>query len=111
MSRACVHQGGRPIHELWAGREVDALIPVVVGGILVVFDWPIDVDDDSADGVDGLFEPPEIHARVELRRDAEVGAKRLLGQFWTANSMGKVDALPAAAAAHRGRAAWNGDPQ
>src|SRR6266852_4165673 len=111
MSRACIHQGGRPIHELWAGREVDALIPVVVGGILVVFDWPIDVDDDPAHGVDGLFKPTEIDARVVLRLDAEVGAERLLRQFWTANSVGEVNPLLAAATAHRGGAAWNADPQ
>src|SRR6267378_5885766 len=111
MPRACVHQRGRPIQELWAGREVDALIPVVVGGVLVVFNWPIDVDDDPANRVDGLFKTTEIDTCVVLRLDAEVGAERLLRQFWAANSVGEVDPLLAATTAHRGGAAWNADPQ
>ena len=61
------------------------LIAIVLGRIRIVFDWPLDVDDDAATGVDQLLEAAEIDPGVVMDGDAEGGVDGALGQVGSAD--------------------------
>ena len=110
VPRARVLERRRAIHQLWARHEVDALIAIVGGRVLVVFDRPVRVDDHAAHRVDELLEAAEVHPRVVLYGNPEIGSHRANGQIRATESMRNVDPLLTPTTAIAWRTARDADP-
>jgi len=109
VSRAGVFERDAAMHELRTGEDVQASDAEVSGGIGLVPDRPLHIDEDAPDRVDDPDERIEVHEGVAVQPDAQDLLHRPPGELRSAIGIRGVD-LPLSVAGD-GRERVAGDRQ